>query len=166
MAECDETDGGVICQEQGDSAVCSACNIEGACNPCDEESCEWPSLTGGDSSDDSSGQTDGEDGTGDGRDGGAGRDGSDADGSDGSGDASTDADGADGSGGYTCVVVLQCSLDCQEDEACVQGCLDSTAEASAASVEALYTCADTNGCVDEACLQSYCPAELADCQSN
>lgn len=81
--------------------------------------------------------------------------------------SSSDADASSSDSGTTeldCLGVFECVTACpDEDDACVDTCLEGASEAALELVEDVLVCAQSNGCGDEACLAEDCGPELLAC---
>lgn len=77
--------------------------------------------------------------------------------------------GTGGNGGSTdlmgCADLMDCALAC-EDNACLEACYANTDEEGMQLFEAIFTCADLNGCEDSSCVAENCGDQLAACTAD
>ena len=83
---------------------------------------------------------------------------------DGDGDGDTTGDG-DGDGFTACPVLLACVEDCGGDMACEATCEAEATPLAQTEADELVACIVANACMDDACVEANCPAELFACNT-
>ena len=63
----------------------------------------------------------------------------------------------------SCIVAIQCAFQCNDDENCMQDCVDATLPRNREVTERTLACARENSCRTPSCLMRACPDEARAC---
>lgn len=78
------------------------------------------------------------------------------------GNDSTD-DGQPGTGTVGCAGIIQCIVNCGDNDSCTGHCGDDSSQSGLQYIIALNDCLDANACQDDTCMEQHCQSELDTC---